>query len=368
VDNTLYWIATVLLYYKEGTNDIPGNFSPGILPVLLFFYTVYQLIVPFGTRWPMWKSIFLVVTAPMTSPSFFHGYVGDLFTSMVKVFQDLAWTICFIVSGDWLIHEDITVEARHKFASEYWYKHVLIPLICFVPLWFRFNQCCRRYVDTGDRFPHLANALKYAMSQTVTLLSAFHPNYMLRVNRNVGEFKLFDFFQVSMIVISTIYSFVWDVYMDWGLGRPEFKFLGPVLMYPSQTMYYTIIFVDFFLRCSWVLTLVPQGLGSKYALPEYLTTMQMVLELFRRTIWGFLRLENEHQHNAFANRRVDFVPLHFSTLSKESSQKEKQHRGVYVLLEVGIITAVVVIACVVAAVAARNATEQQKSIIQTPEL
>ena len=45
----------------------------------------------------------------------------------------------------------------------------------------------------------------------------------------------------------------------------------------------------------WVLTLVPPLSGARFEVPSYLSAMTMMLELFRRTIWGFLRLENEHR-------------------------------------------------------------------------
>lgn len=31
-----------------------------------------------------------------------------------------------------------------------------------IPAWIRFAQCIRRYRDTGETFPHLANAGKYS--------------------------------------------------------------------------------------------------------------------------------------------------------------------------------------------------------------
>jgi hypothetical protein len=32
----------------------------------------------------MWRAILSVITAPITAPTFFHTYVADVFTSMVK--------------------------------------------------------------------------------------------------------------------------------------------------------------------------------------------------------------------------------------------------------------------------------------------
>ena len=154
----------------------------GTYPFVLVVYTVLQLIFPLRTRVPMWKSMWAVITSPSTSPSFYHGYVGDIFTSMVKVFQDIAWTTCFVASGDWLISEDLKEASRHQWSRTFWYKNVLIPILCLLPLLFRFNQCLRKFHDTGKRWPHLANATKYALSQTVTLFGAFHPLYMMHRN------------------------------------------------------------------------------------------------------------------------------------------------------------------------------------------
>lgn len=354
VDNTLIFLTCMLLYYKAGVHDIPGNFPAGVFPFILVVVTIYKLIFPLRTRGPMWHSIWLVVTAPMTSPSFYHGYVGDIFTSMVKVFQDMAWTAFFILSGDWLISEDVAASLKHKWSSRMWYRNALIPMLTLLPLWIRFNQCLRRYLDTGDRFPHLANAAKYALSQTVTLFGAFHPLYM----RNKRESDVFEAFWTFAFVASSLYSFTWDVYMDWGLGRPKHSFLGPRLMYPKRSLYYATIGVDLVLRFAWVLTLVPPKTGANFALPAYLTSVSMMLELFRRTVWGFLRLENEHRSNTAGFRRVGFVPLHFTTGHKHGYKKEAEHRGGSVLFEVSLITLAVVGACVISVVAAQHASER----------
>jgi EXS family len=134
------------------------------------------------------------------------------------------------------------------------------------------------------------------------------------------------------------------------------RFLGPRLMFPKKAMYYGIISLDFVLRFAWVLTLLPPKSGAKFALPAYLTLVSMMLELFRRTIWGFLRLENEHRSNTAGFRRVDFVPLHFATGHAHGYKQEETHRGLSVLIEVVVVTTLVLGAAVVSVVAAQHAT------------
>lgn len=46
-----------------------------------------------------------------------------------------------------------------------------------LPAWFRFAQCLRRYRDTKEANPHLANALKYSTSFLVVIFSALNVIY-----------------------------------------------------------------------------------------------------------------------------------------------------------------------------------------------
>jgi hypothetical protein len=112
------------------------------------------------------------------------------------------------------------------------------------------------------------------------------------------------------------------------------------------------------LRFMWVLTLLPPQSGARFEVPAYLTALVMMFELFRRTIWGFLRLENEHRSNTAGHRRVSFVPLHFHTGHSHKYKEEKQHRGASVLGEVIGVAVVVLSVCVYSIVAAQRATRE----------
>lgn len=305
----------------------------------------------------MWRAISEVITSPFTSPTFFTIYIADVFTSMVKVFQDIAFAIGFVISGDFMMSEDKLVEDKsHMWQHSFWYKNVLIPLICLFPLWIRFNQCMRRYLDTGIRGPNLLNAFKYAMSQTVTLFGAFHPLYLMYSRGDSNAVSLFQVFWMALFVASSLYSFTWDVIMDWGLGQPKFAFLGPRLMYPHRWCYYAVMVVDVVLRFMWVLTLIPPQSGAKFEIPQYLTAVSMGMELLRRTLWGFFRLENEHRSNTGHYRRVSFVPLHFNTGHKHKYKHEKEHVGWTVLAEVGIVSLIVILVSVSSVIAAQRAS------------
>ncbi|KAL7543571.1 hypothetical protein ACHAXR_012896 [Thalassiosira sp. AJA248-18] len=392
VDETLVFLVCMLMYYKVSISDnflqeadagdMPLWIPPRAYPCFLILYTTKCLVFPWKQRRPLWGAIKQVILAPFVSPTFFLTYVGDVFTSMVKVFQDLLWTVCFVVSGDFLLSEAEHEESSHIHAwtQQFWYKNIAIPLICLMPLSIRFIQCLRRYFDTGNRMPNLANAFKYAMSQSVTLFGAFHPLYLLHSTNEehsvslssvdddlayddqettivIGSYRsnLFQIFWMGLFVASSLYSFCWDVYMDWGLGRKDYGFLGPRLMFPRKSHYYTVIAADLVLRMMWVLTLIPPQSGAKFELPAYLSAISMTVELFRRTIWSFFRLENEHRQNTSGFRRVNVVPLHFNTGHKHK-YKERQWVGWKVLAEIIVVTSIVVGISAASIIVAQRAT------------
>lgn len=242
--STRFGVLFVCFRMKAGVKDIPQLLPPGAYPFMLIIYSIKTLVVPWKTRGKLWKGIFQVISSPINSPTFFNIYIGDVFTSMVKVFQDVCWSLCFVLSGDFSLAE-ITEGRLRNWQVSFWYKNVLIPIgkycrcllpylclfflllrqnfsyacammphylcvVCLLPLWFRFCQCLRRYMDTGSRWPHLANAFKYALSQTVTLFGAFHPLYMLTTHSQETT-NLFQGFWLLLFVSSSLYSFFWDI-------------------------------------------------------------------------------------------------------------------------------------------------------------
>lgn len=281
--------------------------------------------------------------------------------SMVKVLLDLLWTVCFIVSGDFLTSDTVNTQG-HEWQHAKWYK-IVVVLICLFPLYIRLMQCLRKYYDTGERVPNLPNAFKYTMSQVVTLFGAFYP--VLNLSCNAGDYcnhmSAFQITWLEIFVFSSVYSWVWDVKMDWGLGKLEYNFLGPRLMFPSTLHYYGVIFADLFLRFMWMQSLVPPASGAHFELPAYLTAINMTLELIRRTLWSFFRLENEHRNRTqhYGKKEdIDFVPLHFTTGHGHKYQKSKERSGRRVLLEVFVVGVFVLALCTFVVITAQKASHE----------
>ena len=96
------------------------------------------------------------------------------------------------------------------------------------------------------------------------------------------------------------------------------------------------------LRFLWVMTLIPPQSGAKFTLPVYLSAVQMLLELFRRTCWSFFRMENEHRQRSTGSGKTNVVPLHFDTGHKHQ-YKARARSGWRVLAEIALVTVFVVI-------------------------
>lgn len=106
-------------------------------------------------------------------------------------------------------------------------------------------------------------------------------------------------------ILSSCYSYIWDIRMDWGLfetNTGEYTLLRDEIVYSSTTYYYIAIIEDFVLRFGWALSLSLTEMG--YIHGDLMVSVLSPLEVFRRFIWNFFRLENEHLNNCGKFRAV----------------------------------------------------------------
>ncbi|KAL6425601.1 hypothetical protein ACFW04_009620 [Cataglyphis niger] len=177
------------------------------------------------------------------------------------------------------------------------------PFVVCLPAWFRFAQCLRRYRDTKEAFPHLLNAVKYATSFFVVIFSYLHltnKKYYALSTENP-----YFYLWLTVSVVSSCFTYTWDVKLDWGLfdSNPgENKFLREEIVYSSPYYYYFAMVEDFILRFGWAFSLSLTEMGYVHA--DLMVSIVAPLEVFRRFIWNFFRLENEHLNNCGKFRAV----------------------------------------------------------------
>ncbi len=103
VNVTLGFEINLLLYRKV----VRGEWSPllgippTVYPVLLFIACAAKVI------WHLNQSLWLravkaVLLSPFSDVTFIAAYMGDIFTSLIKVFIDIAYAVCYTVGLSWL--------------------------------------------------------------------------------------------------------------------------------------------------------------------------------------------------------------------------------------------------------------------------
>ena len=177
------------------------------------------------------------------------------------------------------------------------------PIVVCLPAWFRFAQCLRRYRDTKEGFPHLVNAGKYATSFFVVVFSYLHlTNSKFYVMSTENPYF---YLWITASIVSSCFAYTWDVKLDWGLfdsNAGENRFLREEIVYSSPYYYYFAIIEDFILRFGWAFSLSLTEMGYVHA--DLMVSIVAPLEVFRRFMWNFFRLENEHLNNCGKFRAV----------------------------------------------------------------
>ena len=107
--------------------------------------------------------------------------------------------------------------------------------------------------------------------------------------------------RLLFVFLNSFYSFYWDVAKDWDLSLlssraerndPEHAWgLRRNRFFAMDEFYYSAIAIDFLLRCTWSFKLSPH-LDHFNDLEGGIFLMEL-LEVFRRWIWIFFRVETE---------------------------------------------------------------------------
>lgn len=115
------------------------------------------------------------------------------------------------------------------------------------------------------------------------------------LTRGVNVNRLF------FVFANSFYSFYWDVAKDWDLSlfsgfRSRNSLEHPwglrrYRYFHAHEIYYVVIVVDLLLRCTWSFKLSPH-LDHFNDLEGGIFMMEL-LEVFRRWVWIFLRVETE---------------------------------------------------------------------------
>lgn len=229
---------------------------------------------------------------------------------------------------------------------------------CSIPYIIRLRQCLSEYFDSGGRTRrHLWNAIKYASAFPVIIVSATQKRADRYVAATgsvpstwwISDINLFRLWQVVVfregktekvdtlyrmvfVIINSMYSFWWDISMDWSLIKvTRTTTTGSNQQQPSSFVvrfrkhlhfsepvwYFGAMVIDFVLRTTWSLKLSSHLYVKRL---EGSIFMMEFLEVIRRWVWVIFRMENEwvkRSHTTLPSSSLDDL-IHMDTLGNNS--------------------------------------------------
>lgn len=189
------------------------------------------------------------------------------------------------------------------------YLATLEIVLLSLPTFIRIKQCLFEYRLSSKKL-HLANMAKYALGLVPLALSyAIKLGLLDDSDATDGAHTLTYYWYVALAVNAT-YLLFWDIRMDWGLNIFDKLWYGagptlrPNITYPLWC-YYAAMVIDGCFRFLWLLRLVVVEenqvtmmlamLNFLFGYDAYLAGYMVleVLEILRRWMWCFLKLESD---------------------------------------------------------------------------
>uniref|UniRef100_A0A1J3K270 Phosphate transporter PHO1-like protein 7 n=1 Tax=Noccaea caerulescens TaxID=107243 RepID=A0A1J3K270_NOCCA len=245
--------------------------------------------------------VFRCLAAPLYKVNLPDFFLADQITSQVQALRSLEFYVCYYGWGDFRLRHN-TCRSSHVFSTFYF-------IVAVVPYWSRFLQCVRRLIEEKDSSQGY-NALKYLLTiVAVCLRTAYSLN-----RGNVWKIAAWVF-----SALATFYGTYWDIVFDWGLlHNPSKTLLREKLLVPYKSVYYVAMVVNIVLRLAWLQTVLDFNFSFLHR--ETMVSLLAFLEIIRRGIWNFFRLENEHLNNVGKFRAFKSVPLPFNYDEEEDSR------------------------------------------------
>jgi hypothetical protein len=215
VNFSILYLLSLLLSLKSARGFMPGSSLNGaVFPLFTLVSVPATMLLPPRRGRALCAVLWRVLLAPFVECSFLVAFAADILTSLVKVMVDMAYGACYALSGEALL----PLEAQGACADSRLLSSGLTPVILAGPTFLRLCQNLRKYYDDPrQRHPSLTNALKYLCSLSVSLLGVFHKEFG-SLHFSAAGMPRFQLAWLSLYVLSVLYSFAWDVFVDWGLG------------------------------------------------------------------------------------------------------------------------------------------------------
>lgn len=285
--------------YKALTELVPLGL---VTLVLLITFCPFNIIYR-SSRFFLLRCAFRCICAPLYKVTLPDFLLADQLTSQVQALRSLEFYICYYGWGNFKL--------REQTCSKYSVYTTFLFIVAVIPYWARFLQCIRRLIEEKDAMQGY-NALKYFSTIiAVVMRTAYGLN-------NHAHWKILA--AISSI-IATAVSIYWDIVLDWGLLQRNSKnrWLRDKLLISHKSVYFVAMGLNVLLRFAWMQSVLGFQVTSLHL--NALVTIVACLEIVRRGIWNFFRLENEHLNNVGKYRAFKSVPLPFNYDSDEAKDE-----------------------------------------------
>ncbi|KAL9352089.1 hypothetical protein Peur_054769 [Populus x canadensis] len=285
--------------YGEFTELLPLNVLIFLLIILLWPFNMFYR----SSRFFLLTCIFHCIAAPLykvTLPDFF---LADQLTSQVQSLRSLEFYICYYGWGDYKHRRSNCKESPVFITFSF--------IVAVIPYWSRLLQCLRRLFEEKDPMQGY-NGLKYFLTVVAVCM---------RIAYNINKGDGWKAIAWVFSSVAAIFGTYWDLVFDWGLLQRHSKnrWLRDKLLVPHKSVYFGAMVLNILLRFAWLQTVLNFRVTSLHK--ETMITLVASLEIIRRGMWNFFRLENEHLNNVGKYRAFKSVPLPFNNVEDDDDDE-----------------------------------------------
>ncbi|XP_039059882.1 phosphate transporter PHO1 homolog 3-like isoform X3 [Hibiscus syriacus] len=276
-----------------------------MVPLILVLVVFVIMFLPLNILYRSSRFFFLVclfhsILAPLYKVRLPDFFLADQLTSQVQAFRSLEFYICYYVRlrhygwGDFR-HRKNNCNSNDVF-------NTFSYIVAVIPFWSRMLQCLRRFFEEKDTLQGY-NAGKYFITIVALCLRTAYS-----LNKGLSWEILTLIFSVTAAIVCTY----WDLVYDWGLlqRHSRNRWLRDKLLIQQKSVYFGAMALNVLLRFAWLQTVFNFKLFDFHR--QTMITIEASLEIIRRGMWNFFRLENEHLNNAGNYRAFKSVPLPFN--------------------------------------------------------
>ncbi|KAL5716430.1 hypothetical protein ACHQM5_018119 [Ranunculus cassubicifolius] len=289
-----------------------------VLPLGLIVLIVLVIVCPFNimyrsSRFYLVRIIFRGICAPLYRGKLIDYFWADQLTSEIQALRSLEFYICYYGWGDF--------EKRHHTCPSSDVYNTFYYIVAIIPYWTRLVQGIRHSHDVRD-MTQAWNSLKHFFTIVAVVTRTAY------VSR---QGKMWWVLALISSVLATAYCIYWDLVVDWGLLQRKSKnhWLRDRLTIPHKSVYYICMAVNVLLRFAWLQTVLDIQISGLHR--ENVIAIFASLEIFRRGMWNYFRVEIEHVNNVTKYRASKSVPhpfnyadnadMHEATRSNQTAMK-----------------------------------------------